>query len=146
MELPIRYRALAVNGTLHATSSPATRYSHTRNISSGGLLFLSQEAFQVGTVLELNFPVKDQLFSMHCRVVHTVQDPHSKLYETGVHFSNPDTVFKVKMAEQVYQIDEFRKSLSKQRGHIVTQEEAAREWIAKHSKEFAHFYVKKSGA
>lgn len=77
---------------------------------------------------------------MEGRVVHASRDAETGLFRTGVNFPQPDGVFKIKMAEQVYQIDQFRKILSEKEGRVVSEEEAAHRWIAQHSSDFAEFY------
>ena len=135
IELPIRYRILS--GGAH---SQPNRPPKTKNISDTGLLFLSQEHFKVGVLLELSLPVKEKVLTIEGRVVHASQDSETKLFRTGICFEKSDSVFKVKMAEQVYQIDQYRKLLSKQEGRVVSEEEAAHRWIEEHSSNFAEFY------
>ncbi len=135
VELPIRYRVLESG----AQSQP-TRPQKTKNISDTGLLFLSTESFKVGASLELSLPVKEKVLIIEGRVVHSSQDSESKLFRTGINFPKSDSVFKVKMAEQIYQIDQYRKTLSKQEGRVVSEEEAAHRWIEVHSSDFAAFY------
>ena len=138
IELPIKCRILSENK--EAAKSPIQLRNRVKDISDGGLLFLSNRSFSIGTLLELTFPVQDKVFTMQGRVVHASKDIESKLFRTGIRFSKSDSVFKVKMAEQVYQIDEYRKTLSREEGRVVSQEEAAIKWIEKHSREFAEFY------
>lgn len=139
IELPIRYRLLN-----ESKQTPKTQrylpYPKTKNISDAGLLFLSSQYFKIGSLLELTFPVKDRVFTMEGCVVHASRDAESGLYRTGIYFPNPDHVFKVKLADQFRQIEQYRKTLTEEKGRIVSEEEAAQEWIEKHSSEFAEFY------
>ena len=91
-------------------------------------------------VLELTLPVKEATFTMQGRVVHASRDSETGLFRTGISFPQPDSVFKIKMAEQVYQIDQYRKTLSGKEGRAVSEEEAAHRWIAERSSDFAEFY------
>ena len=140
VELPIRYRILTEAKPLIKTSPSAVPSNKTRNISDTGLLFLSSERFRVGVLLELTLPVKDKLFTIEGRVVHASQDSDSGLFRTGIHFPKLDSVFKVKMAEQVHQIEQYRKTLSQEEGRVVLEEEAAHRWIDEHSDRFAKFF------
>ena len=140
IELPIRYRVLTASKQISGSLSQPTRLPKTKNISDSGLLFLSSEYFKVGTLLELSLPVKEKVLTIEGRVVHASQDSESGFFRTGISFSKPDSVFKVKMAEQVYQIDQYRKFLSKEEGRAVSEEEAAHRWIEEHSGDFAEFY------
>ena len=140
VELPIKYRILTERKETARLTSQTARSDYIKDISEGGLLFLSTQHFQMGTLLELTFPVKDKVFAMQGRVVHASRDGGSRLYRTGIRFSKADSVFKIKMAEQLYQIDEYRKLLSGEEGRVVSEEEAAHRWIERHSREFAQFY------
>ena len=139
VELPIRYRVLSEPGPSGTNHSPV-RPLKTKNVSDSGLLFLSTECFKIGSLLELSLPVKEKILTIEGRVVHASQDQESDLFRTGIHFPKVDSVFKIKMAEQVYQIDQYRKLLSKQEGRVVLEEEAAHRWIEQHSGDFAEFY------
>ena len=140
VELPIRYRVLSQSQWPRTQVTPSSQPNKTRNISDSGLLFLSSECFKVGTVLELTFPARDKVFTMEGHVVHAGRDSESGLHRIGIRFSNADNVFKIKLAEQLYQISHYRSTLSKEEGRIVTEEEAAHRWIEEHSRDFAEFY------
>ena len=140
IELPIKYRV--VNDIKRRqTTFPTCR---AKNICDGGLLFLSTERFSNGTLLELTFPVKDQIFTMKGTVVHVRRDAQSEFYKIGIQFPKADHVFKVKMAEQLRQIDQYQQMLSKQEGRIVPEEEAAHRWIETNSGNFAEFFKEPS--
>lgn len=140
VELPIRYRILGGEKRANGSLFLAVSSERTKDISEGGLLFLSSQVFSIGTCLELKIPIGGRVFTLEGRVVHHRRDFESQLFRTGIQFTNPDGVFKVKMAEQIYQIDEYRKTLSMQEGRSVSPEEAAQRWIEKHSERFAEFY------
>lgn len=131
IELPIKYRIIPES---------KERRSETQNFSEGGLLFLASERFDAGTLLELTVPTKDKVFAVEGRVVHISDDPESDFFRIGVRFSHPQSVFLVKMAEQIHQIDLYRRELSKKTGQEVSEEEAAHRWIEEHSKAFSKFY------
>ena len=131
IELPIKYRILP--------ESPERR-SETQNFSDGGLLFLASERFAIGTLLELTVPTKDKVFMVEGRVAHVIEDERDGFFRMGVRFLRPQSLFLVKMAEQIHQIDLYRKTLSKKEGHDISEEEAAHRWIEEHSKAFSKFY------
>lgn len=135
IELPIKYRV--IDGS--KKKPPAIQLCRAKNIGDGGLLFLSSESFELGTLLELTFPVKDQIFMMKGRVVH-VSQAEPACFKIGIQFPKADHVFKLKMAEQLRQIVQYQQMLSKQEGRIVSEEEAARKWIEVNSGIFAEFY------
>ena len=139
IELPIRYRVLS-DRKQAGEGRYLFRNQKTKNVSDTGLLFLSAEYFEIGTFLELSLPIKESVLTIEGRVVHAGRDLESGLFRTGINFHKSDSVFKIKMAEQVYQIDQYRKLLSKQEGRVVSEEEAAHRWIDQHSSDFAEFY------
>lgn len=140
IELPIHYRQISSKHGSGSAPVSVLERSRTKNFSDGGLLFLTPKAYPPGTEFELSFPVQGKVFTMTASVVHSSRDSDSGFYETGVHFSNPSDLFKIRMAEQLCHIDQFRKELSKAEGHPVSEEEAARKWIQEHSAEFAEFF------
>ena len=140
VELPVKYRVVVERKVKDKEPAQATVPYKTKNVSENGLLFLSSEQFKLGTLLELTLPVKDKIFTIQGRVVHASRDSDSRLYRTGIYFPSADSIFKVKMAEQLHQIDEYRKQISREEGRPITEEEAAHRWIDEHSKDFAEFY------
>jgi len=140
IELPIHYRKLSPKEGSENLSTSLQERSQTKNLSDGGLLFLAPKSYRPGTQFELSFPVKGKAFFLKASVVHSSLDPATGFYETGVCFSNPSELFKIRMAEQLYQIDQFRKKLSEAKGYAVSEEEAAKKWIDEHSAQFAEFY------
>ncbi|MBI1977515.1 MAG: PilZ domain-containing protein [Candidatus Omnitrophica bacterium] len=140
VELPVKCRILGEQKEPEPLTLQAGRSNKIKDISEGGLLFFSTERFKTGTLLELTFPVRSKVFTMQGRVVHASRNGQSKLYRTGICFSKADSMFKVKMIEQLHQIEEYRQLLSEEEGRIVSEEEAAQKWIEQHSGEFAEFF------
>jgi len=136
IEFPIKYKIIDDPKKKQWT----VRTSRAKNIGDGGILFLSSERFETGTLLELTFPIKDQVFTMKGRVVRITRDSEADLYQVGIQFPSADHVFKVKMAEQIRQIAQYQQMLSKQEGRIVSEEEAAQKWIEANSGNFAEFF------
>ena len=136
VELPIKYKIIDDSKKKHTT----LQTSRTKNICDGGLLFLSAESFKVGIALELSVPIKDQIFTMRGKVVRVDRDSDTDLFRIGIHFPHINHLFKVKMAEQLHQIDQYQQILSKEEGRIVPEEEAAHRWIEAHSGDFAQFF------
>ncbi len=139
IELPIRYRILEEKKNVRFPFN-GTPSCKTKNISEYGVLFLSSQYFNPGTILELSFPVKDQLFTMKGKVIHSKEDIQPGLFQIGIYFPHADYVFKIKMAEQLHLISQYQQKLSEQEGRIVSEEEAAHRWIEEHSQNFARFF------
>lgn len=139
IELPVKYRILDERRVSKRFFQNAVTCK-SRNISEGGLLFLSPESFEVGTFLELSFPVKDRVFVMEGKVVHITPDTNTTMHRVGIYFPTANHLFKIKMAEQLHQIHEYQQQLSKEEGRIVSEEEAAHRWIEQHSGQFAKLF------
>ena len=140
VELPIRYRIFEDRKRSDVSLSLPFSVERTKDLSEGGLLFLSSQAFKVDTSLELKIPLGDRIFILERRVVHSNPDFESQFIRIGIQFLNSDSIFKVKMAEQIHQIDEYRRKLSTDEGRAISSEEAAQRWIEEHSQRFAEFY------
>ena len=131
IELPIKYRVL---------DERSEHRAETRNFSETGLLFLTPEHFESGALLAFTLQAKDKIFTVKGRVVYSTRDEEASVFRTGVQFLHPESLFLVKMAEQLHQIDQYRRTLSRKEGHPISEEEAAERWIHDHSKEFSEFY------
>ncbi|OGW85380.1 MAG: hypothetical protein A3C35_00885 [Omnitrophica bacterium RIFCSPHIGHO2_02_FULL_46_11] len=139
IELPVKYRVLSKSKEEKSRPLEDQVYK-TKNISESGILFLSSEYFKIGTLLELTLPLRDKVFTMEGRVVHSSQDSATRLFRTGIYFPSASSVFKVKLIDQIHQIDEYRRSISIKESRPISEEEAAHLWIKEHSVEFAEFY------
>ena len=50
------------------------------------------------------------------------------------------SLLKAKLAEEILAIEKFREALVRLEGDEVSEEEAARQWIAKHAKKFGDLF------
>lgn len=107
-----------------------------RNLSAGGLCFLTDQPVKVGTIVEFEIPVTKPDY--HGRGVIVWRREHAReTYEVGVRFTSDDEYFRTRMVEQVCQIEDYRQRLAL-KGRQLTSEEAALEWIARYSGNFDH--------
>ena len=107
---------------------------HLNNISLGGLAFKSTQNWQLGTLIGIRIPLIDPLFETKGQVVWCQQN--FAYFDVGVEVMDKDEVFKVRMVEQVCQIEQYRKLL-KQDGRNLSIEEAATEWISHYAADFS---------
>lgn len=117
----------------------APEKTETVDVSEGGLMFLSKSDVPMGTVIKLQMPLYDKVFSIKAKVAHTEKD-ESGLYKIGVSFVNYADAFKVKLIEQIYLIEEYRVLRSLQIGKEISLQEASREWIKRYSDRFEKLY------
>ena len=114
----------------------------TKDLSLGGLSFLWAKRLVKGRLLRLTIPVKEKLFEVVGRVAYSKEDRKTGRYRTGVFFTDPSSTFKAKLAEEALEILEFRKRISHELGHEVSEEEAANQWVLKYAADFAGFFEK----
>ena len=125
IHVPIKLRIASMAQTLASQSS---------DISLGGLNFSWPKKLSRGTMIDITIPVKEKFFDVTAKVVYSKEDRRSARYRTGVSFVDFPSAFKARLAEEVLQILEYRKSISRELGHEVSEEEAAKKWVH----EFAH--------
>jgi len=103
------------------------------NVSLSGLAFKSNVSWEIDTIIGIRIPLVHPIFETSCRVVWC----HKKnsYFEIGVELMDTDDAFKVRMVEQICQIENYRKKLKKQ-GRELTIEEAAIEWINRYAAVF----------
>ncbi len=105
-----------------------------RNLSAGGLCFITDKPVKVGTLVEFDIPVINPDY--HGRgVIVWRRERSSKSYEVGVRFTSDDEFFRTRMVEQVCQIEDYRQRLAL-KGRQLSSEEAALEWIEHYSANF----------
>ena len=104
------------------------------NLSAGGLCFFTDIPVKVGSVVDLMIPCIAPDYQGEGIIVwRRNQQPQG--YEVGVRFANDDEYFRVRMVEQVCQIEDYRQQLAEV-GRNLTAEEAALEWIKRFAANF----------
>src|SRR3989338_3942310 len=124
IECPIQVREM---------TEPRLARCKSENISAGGLCFFFDHKVPPETSIEVDIPVQDKLFHLHGRVVYSEEDKKTRRFKVGISFEDTDSLFKVKLAEEILAIEKLRKSLERVEGHKVSEEEAARTWINRHA-------------
>ena len=105
-----------------------------RNLSAGGLCFITDKPVKVGTLVEFDIPVTKPDY--HGRgVIVWRREQSSNSYEVGVRFTSDDEFYRTRMVEQVCQIEDYRQRLAL-KGRQLSSEEAALEWIERYSANF----------
>ncbi len=101
------------------------------NICLCGLAFKSNINWALGTIITIRIPLVDPTFETSGRVVRCQKNTSD--FEIGVEFLSTNDAFKVRMIEQLCQIEEYRK---KEQERALTIEEAAIEWISRNAADF----------
>lgn len=117
-DVPIRYRI----GDVVARHS-----DRLRNIGRGGLCFRSLIAVAPGSGIHIEIPVTEPVFDAEGTVVWC--HARDEAYEVGVRFEGADVDYRVRMVEQVCQIEHYRREVLKNEGLELTIEQVALEWI-----------------
>jgi Tfp pilus assembly protein PilZ len=108
---------------------------YLRNISEGGLAFLSVSEIAEGVLVDINIPVVHPQVSMKGVVVWCRPESEGR-FEVGVRFVDESNRFRMRMVEQICHIEIFKKEIQEKEGRTVSGEEAALEWIHRFAKDF----------
>lgn len=111
--------------------------SESKDISLGGLSFVWPSKLSKGSLLTLSIPVKEKVFDVKARVAYSKGYRKTNQFHTGVMFLNSPDAFKAKLAEEVLQIIEYQKSVSRELGYELSEEDAAKKWISQYASKFA---------
>lgn len=105
-----------------------------RNLSSGGLCFITDQPLKVGSLVEFDIPVTKPDYH-GCGVIVWRREQSPKSFEVGMRFTSNDDFFRTRMVEQMCQIEDYRQRLAL-KGRQLSGEEAALEWIERYSASF----------
>lgn len=105
------------------------------NVSLGGLCFIASDRLEVDEQIKVRFPVINNKASIDAKVVWC--NKTAKGYEVGLEFRDPEEVERLKMIEQICQIENFRHDLERREGRQLSSEQAAREWVNRYAGEFS---------
>ena len=111
-----------------------TAEDELKNISHGGLCFLSVRPVDPGSIIHLSIPVGHPPFEADAFVVYSNPAPGG--YEIGVSFHDVKDEFCIRMVEQVCRIEMYRQEARDKEGRHLSGKEAALEWIEKNAHDF----------
>lgn len=123
-ELPIRYRL---------GGAPGERALGLKDFGRGGLCFKAEQAVPAGSAIAIEIPVKEPPFRADGVVAWCRE---GDVCEVGVCFSGDDTLFTLRMVEQICYIEHYRRQVWENQGRRLSSESAAREWIARYAHRF----------
>jgi PilZ domain len=110
-------------------------FVQTNDISLGGLAVRSSFALSPGDPVVIRIPSVRPPFEARARVAWCLELDDLG-YELGVTFLDVDDAFRARMVEQVFHIEDYRKSVYRLEGRELSLEEAANEWIGLHAAQF----------
>lgn len=105
-----------------------------QDISVGGLCFHSHVALRRGTKVALGIHIHEPAFTVEA-VVKWCRQAGAE-YMVGVQFASEKIAYTVRLIEQVCHVREYQLHLQATEGRVLTDEEAAREWVRR----YAHLF------
>lgn len=105
------------------------------NISLGGLCFVADDRLEIDAAIKVRMPVLDQDSQLDGKVVWCNKTRNG--YEIGLEFDDPAQVERLKMIDQIREIENFRRDQELRDGRKLSSEEAAREWVRQFAGEFS---------
>ena len=104
------------------------------DVSHGGIACYSENSIESGSAIKVSIPLTQPEFEAHGTVVWCT--PKNGKFELGIQFTGGDEMFKVRMVEQICQIEHYKNEILHEEGRSLSGEEAALEWIKKFASEF----------
>lgn len=129
-----RYDTKAVAIDVRFGDLIAHESEYLNNISSGGLSFRSNDPLSIGSILKIKIPLDRPVFEAEARIVSCKKNEEH--FDIGVEFIGQKDALRIKMAEQVCLIEEYKKELCDKLGKPISGEEAALEWIKNFAAKF----------
>jgi hypothetical protein len=105
-----------------------------KNVSFGGISFISDTPFDTGSVLHIRISSIKPLFEARAKVVWCKNE--GEHFDVGVEFLETTDVFRIRMVEQICRIENYKKEIQEKEGRMLSGQEAALEWIGKYADEF----------
>jgi hypothetical protein len=118
---------------LRAPDHGETQHERLRDVSTGGLCCRSRVPFHEGEPVLVRIPIGGPGFEAEGRVAWCRS--HEEGYRIGIAFVAETEAFRARMVEQICHIERYHRQQLEE-GRVVTEEDAAVEWIAKYAGHF----------
>ncbi len=105
-----------------------------KDVSHGGLCFVTDRCLPEGTRLKLEIPHLRHPFREECVVVWCRE--RDEQYEIGVKFSSKASAFRARMIEQICYIESYKRKREEESGRPMEWKTAAAEWIKSYGARF----------
>ncbi|TNF35188.1 MAG: PilZ domain-containing protein, partial [Gammaproteobacteria bacterium] len=92
-----------------------------RNLSLGGLAFISDHEHHKGDLVNLRIPAIDPDFEAVCEVMWCHDE--GATYEVGARFTSEDDLYQLRMVEQVCHIEQYRRRVEADTGRSISANE-----------------------
>lgn len=109
-----------------------------RDVSHGGIAFISGKAYELGDVIELRFPSLTHPESVKGEIVWTAElsDNGAGQYINGLSFHSETDHYHGRIVEQICYIEDYRRQQREENGRDLSSREAAAEWITANAADF----------
>ncbi len=121
-------------GELGAGLAVSEQTCAAKDITEGGLCFVSQQPLIIGQHIHITIQYCEPKFSANGVVKWCTQD--SDRFLIGVAFEDASVKYALRMVEQVCYIEDYRNQIKREQGINLTSEQAARQWIQKYAANF----------
>jgi len=115
-------------------------YQHTgddsiTNVSLGGMSFIADDRFDIEQTISVRFPILNDQTTLNCKVIWC--EKTSRGYEVGLKFDEADEILRLKMIDQISDIENFRQRMEAIEGRAIGSEQALREWVKRYADHFS---------
>lgn len=107
-----------------------------RDVSHGGLAFVSDSFISPGEQIRICIDVVDPRFEAHGIVTHCRMKSEQYQFIVGVEFIYRDDLYIARMVEQICHIQHYKRQVALLEGRELSIQEAASEWISKYASRF----------
>lgn len=121
---------------IHIEDVAASQLEYLNDISCGGMCIRSKVPIPKGTLLDVKIPLLRPVFQIKGKVVWCARSKGKGHFDVGLQFTGKCDTFKMRMAEQVCHIEEYKRKVMDEEGRKLSGTDAALEWIRKYAKEF----------
>lgn len=126
---------IQVSTEASSSQNPVQARHELSNISLGGLAFIADHAIAVGQYTQVSIPVLGKNSVFRGQVVWCQQEAPER-FEIGLQFDDADSLYRMRMVEQVCHIEHYRREVEQQQHRSLSSNEAAQEWISRYAGDF----------
>ena len=120
---------------LDTAVEPKKKHPFLKNVSQGGLCFISNSKIDIGNGIQIVIPLCQPTFKAS-GIVAWCQATNGGRFDIGIEFHDESIHFALRMVEQLCHIEQYKLEMLKEEGRELSNEEAAAEWISKYAGQF----------
>ena len=105
------------------------------NVSLGGMAFIADDRFDIDQTIRVGFPILNEKGTFTSKVIWC--EKTGRGYEVGLEFDDADEAHRLKMIDQISDIENYRRRKEAIDGRPIGSEQAAREWMQQYAGGFS---------